>query len=97
MTNDMFVTLDAKGTQLRRLIVKSSAKGFEIQELLIYETDFNQKIINFVGEVGRLYVMVDERIEITIKVLSFDKKMTKPKISHCVTEDFDITSDYEFV
>ena len=41
--------------------------------------------------------MVDERIEITIKVLSFDKKMTKPKISHCVTEDFDITSDYEFV
>ena len=93
----MFVTLDTTGTQLRRLIVKSSAVGFELHELLIYETDFKAKIINYIGEVGKLYVMVDERIEITIKVLIFDEKMTNPCISHCVTEGFDINSDFEFV
>lgn len=79
LTNDMFITLDETGTQIRRLIVKYSAKGIELNEIVIYETDLNAKIIHFVGEIGKLYLMVDERFEITIKVLSFDqnpKRMT---------------------
>ena len=95
----MFVTLDSTGTQLRRLIVKSNANGFELNELLIYETDFGAKIINFVGEPGKLYVMADERFGITIKMLSFEDQpnaMTNPRISHCIAEDFDINDDYEF-
>lgn len=64
---------------------------------MVYETDFKAKIINFVGEMGKLYVMVDERIEITIKVLSFQQEMTNCCTSSCITEDFDLNNDFEFV
>ena len=44
-----------------------------MHESIIYQ-DFNAKIINVIGEVGKLYIMVDDRQEIKIKVLSYSQK-----------------------
>lgn len=49
LSNEMFVTLDENNSQLRRLVVRYDASGFELHELIIYE-EFNSKIVNFLGE-----------------------------------------------
>ena len=80
------------------MIVKSTANGFELHELVIYE-DFKSKIINFIGEMGKLYVMVDDRYEVNIKVLNFEKtqSMTNPRVTRCYAEGFDLNEDYELL
>ena len=72
--------------------------GFELHELVIYE-DFKSKIVNFCGEMGKLFVMVDDRYEVKIKMLKFEQaqSMTNPRVSRCVAEDFDMNEDYEFL
>jgi hypothetical protein len=55
--------------------VRYDFKGFEIRESVIYQ-DFNGKIVNVLGEVGKLYIMVDDGLEIKLKILSFDLIMT---------------------
>ena len=92
----MFVTLDETHTQIRRLVVRYDSTGFELHELIIYE-DFNAKIVNFVGEQGKLYCMVDDRLEIKIKVLNFEETMINPRVQSTEAEDFDLKSDFEFL
>ena len=74
LSEDTFVTMDLTGHKLRRLVVRYGKNGFDLHESIIYQ-DFNAKIINVIGEVGKLYVMVDDRLEVKIKVLSFAESM----------------------
>lgn len=48
------------------------------------------------GEIGKLYVMVDDRLEIKVKVLSFSACMTNLTVQSSIAEDFDISSDEIF-
>lgn len=75
LSEDTFVTMDQMGHKLRRVVVRYVNNGFELHESIIYQ-DFNANIINVIGEVGKLYVMVDDRLEIKVKVLSFAESMT---------------------
>lgn len=70
LSEDTFVTIDDTGHKLRLLIVRYEISGFQLHETVIYQ-DFNAIIKNVVGELGKLYVMLDDRLEIQIKVLSF--------------------------
>ena len=45
---------------------------------------------------GKLYVMIDDRLEIKIKVLSFAESMTNMSVQSSVGEDFDIQTDEMF-
>ena len=40
-----------------------------------------------------MYVMVDDRLEIKIKVLSFNEAMTNVRVQTSIGEDFDLKSD----
>ena len=70
LTEDTFVAMDTMGHKLSRIAIKYQGNGFKMHETVIYQ-DFNAKIINVIGEVGKLYIMVDDRLETKVKVLSF--------------------------
>ena len=44
-----------------------------------------------------MYVMVDDRLEIKIKVLKFEESMTDPTVLSSYAEDFDLKNDFEFL
>jgi hypothetical protein len=46
-----------------------------MRESVIYE-NLNVKIINVLGEVGKLFIMVDDGLEIKVKILTFVETMT---------------------
>ena len=74
---------------LRRVVVRYDFVGFEMRESVIYE-DSNVKIINVLGEVGKLFIMVDDGVEIKVKILSFVETMTNMIEETCKGEDFEI-------
>lgn len=41
--------------------------------------------------------MVDDRLEIKIKVLNFEETMINPRVQSTEAEDFDLKSDFEFL
>ena len=81
---------------MRRLVVQFDNNEFKLHESILY-SDFNATIINVIGEIGKLYVMEDDRLEIKIKVLSFSESMTKLTVQTSIAEDFDLKSDTEFL
>ena len=77
-------------------MVQYDNNEFKLHESILY-SDFNATIINVVGEIGKLYVMEDDRLEIKIKVLSFTESMTKLTVQTSIAEDFDLKSDTDFL
>ena len=96
ISNDTFITVDTQCHKIRRCVVRYGTQGFDLHETIIYQ-DFNATIINVVGELGKMYVMVDDRLEIKIKVLSFNEAMTNVRVQTSIGEDFDLKSDQDFL
>ena len=79
LSEDNFVAIDDTGHKLRLMVVKYEPNGFQLYETLIYQ-DFNATIKNVLGELGKLYIIVDDRLEIKVKVLTFSESMTNMSI-----------------
>ena len=75
LTEDTFVSIDSTGHKLRLYVVRYEVNSFHLYESVIYQ-DLNATIKNVVGELGKLYIMVDDRLETRIKVLTFSETMT---------------------
>ena len=84
--------VDATQHKLIRVFVKYGPNGFDLHESIVYQ-DYSVKIVNFLGEKEKLYLMVDDKLEVKIKVLSSDKSMTNLKVQMSYGEDFDLPND----
>ena len=50
-----------------------------------------------VGEIGKLYVLLDDHLDIKIKVLNYADSMTNLTVQSSISEDFEMSSDTEFL
>ena len=58
---------------------------------------FNLTPWNFDFSIYTSDCMVDDRLEIKIKVLNFEETMINPLVQSTEAEDFDLKSDFEFL
>ena len=67
--------MDETCHKLRLLVARYINNGFYLHENIIYQ-NFNANIINVVGEIGKLYVLLDDHLDVKIKVLNYADSMT---------------------